>query len=223
MAGAATRTAVIPERGKHDKEGRRLALIEAAVEVFAEQGFDAATTRKVAARAGCSEGLIHRYFGGKRGLLLAAIEEKHAALAAGLTELVGAAGTIEEKILELVSRPLEVMWEARAFMRVAIARSIVDPEMGRNIGKLVTGLRVAFMAERLAAHQLAGKIRPEVDVRALAELISGVSFSLGFMEQVVFGEGRATFDRLARESARIICRGILPPGEAALQVEGGTE
>src|SRR5947208_1285661 len=63
-------------RGEHGAEVRRRALVEAATAVFAEKGYDCATTREVAERSGSSEGLIHRYFGGKHGLLLAILETK---------------------------------------------------------------------------------------------------------------------------------------------------
>lgn len=220
MAAYTASPARAPERGRHDKEGRRLALIEAAVEVFAERGYDAATTREVAVRAGCAEGLIHRYFGGKQGLLLAAIEEKHEALAAGLSAAVAAAGTVAEKITGLITGPMEEMWDHRAFLRVAIARSIVDPEVGQTIGGFIARHRVEFMAERLGAHQRAGALRGDIDIHALAEAISGLSFSLGFMAQVVFGEEREGVRKLALEAARIICHGALAPG-AATEMEGG--
>jgi len=50
------------------------ALVRAASELFASRGYEAATTQEIAAYAGCAEGLIHRYFRGKKGLLLALIE-----------------------------------------------------------------------------------------------------------------------------------------------------
>jgi AcrR family transcriptional regulator len=46
----------------------------AATEVFAERGFEAATTKLVAQRAGYSEALIQNYFGGKEGPLLAVLK-----------------------------------------------------------------------------------------------------------------------------------------------------
>src|ERR1700731_3475939 len=52
-----------------DRAGKEQALIVAAQKLFASKGYDATTTREIAARAGCAEGLIHRYFGGKSGLL----------------------------------------------------------------------------------------------------------------------------------------------------------
>src|SRR4051812_15532563 len=60
-----------PRRRKRDRDATGEALLNAAVECFARDGFDAATTKSVAERAGVSEGLIHRYFKSKDGLLLA--------------------------------------------------------------------------------------------------------------------------------------------------------
>ncbi len=47
----------------------RSRLLEAATELFAKQGYDATSTREIAAIAGCNISLISHYFGGKQGLL----------------------------------------------------------------------------------------------------------------------------------------------------------
>ena len=57
----------------HDRAGKKQALIDAALKLFASKGFDTTTTREIAACAGCAEGLIHRYFNGKAGLLPALV------------------------------------------------------------------------------------------------------------------------------------------------------
>ena len=50
-------------------------ILEAALELFAQEGFKATSTSKVAKRAGVSEGLIFRHFGNKEGLLDAIIQQ----------------------------------------------------------------------------------------------------------------------------------------------------
>ena len=57
-----------------DRAGKKQALIDAALKLFASKGYDATTTREIAACAGCAEGLIHRYFSSKAGLLPALME-----------------------------------------------------------------------------------------------------------------------------------------------------
>lgn len=46
-------------------------IIEAALQLFASEGFHATSTSRVAREAGVSEGLIFRHFGNKEGLLQA--------------------------------------------------------------------------------------------------------------------------------------------------------
>lgn len=56
-------------------ENRRELIIEAAIKVFAEKGFDASSNRDIAKEANITTGLIYHYFKNKNDLLRAAIEE----------------------------------------------------------------------------------------------------------------------------------------------------
>ena len=57
-------------RGNQTRE----ALLAAALDVFGRAGFDAASTRRIAAAAGVNQALIAYHFGGKQGLYLAVFE-----------------------------------------------------------------------------------------------------------------------------------------------------
>ncbi len=59
-----------PQRG----DGTRSALLQAASEVFAREGFHAVSTRELAQAAGVNQALIGYHFGGKEGLYLAVFE-----------------------------------------------------------------------------------------------------------------------------------------------------
>ncbi len=50
-------------------------ILQAALELFAKEGFNATSTSKVAKHAGVSEGLIFRHFNNKEGLLQATLDE----------------------------------------------------------------------------------------------------------------------------------------------------
>jgi AcrR family transcriptional regulator len=54
--------------------GTREAILDAARRAFAEQGYDRATIRGVAAAAGVDPALVHHYFGTKQGLFVAVVE-----------------------------------------------------------------------------------------------------------------------------------------------------
>ena len=54
--------------------GTREAILRAATEEFGERGYDQASIRGVARRAGVDAALVHHYFGKKRDLFIAALE-----------------------------------------------------------------------------------------------------------------------------------------------------
>ena len=58
---------------KRDQKGTKAKLLKAALDIFSKEGYDAATTRSIAKKAGVNESLIHRYFGSKSGLFVALI------------------------------------------------------------------------------------------------------------------------------------------------------
>ena len=198
----------IVERGKQNKDQRQRCLMEAATQVFAEKGYDAATTREVAVRASCSEGLIHRYFGGKRGLLMAILERKADAVMNASVESMPADAELGDEIYRMLMSKVEMYWEEREFMRVAVARSIVDRDIGLLIGERLNGAHVRVNAERLRVHQRAGRIRNDIDVEAVALSLSGLGFAAGFFVQVVFETDRDEVRKMVRQAAEITTRGI---------------
>jgi AcrR family transcriptional regulator len=86
-----------PQRG----DATRKRLIEAAIEIFAVNGFDGASTRMVAERARANLGAIPYYFGGKAGLYRASAQH----IADGLSEKM--LGTVMEVELALKNRDLD--------------------------------------------------------------------------------------------------------------------
>ncbi len=56
-------------------EQRRPQIVAAARRLFAQRGYDATTTREIAAEAGVSDALIYRHFPGKEALLRAVVDD----------------------------------------------------------------------------------------------------------------------------------------------------
>jgi TetR/AcrR family transcriptional regulator len=65
------RRAPAPSQRQVDGDRTRAALLDAALEEFAANGFAGATVRDIAQRAGVSKDLVAYHFGGKDGLYLA--------------------------------------------------------------------------------------------------------------------------------------------------------
>jgi AcrR family transcriptional regulator len=85
--------------GSADTRGRILAAARAS---FGERGFEGATIRDVAARAGVDPALVHHYFGSKQQLFVAAMEFPPGILAAIPELLAGPRGDLGERIVRFV-------------------------------------------------------------------------------------------------------------------------
>jgi AcrR family transcriptional regulator len=85
-------------RGGQDTRQR---LVEAAVDVFAERGYHAATLSQIAARAGLTTGAVYSTFGSKKALLVAACTQG-AADDGEIERVLADAGSLREALETLV-------------------------------------------------------------------------------------------------------------------------
>jgi AcrR family transcriptional regulator len=195
---------------RRDKEATKQALLAAGVQVFAERGYDAATTREVAQAAGVNEQLIQRYFGGKGGLLLAILErfgeEERRSCA-----MPPPCASIEAEVQGFLEYHLERACEIADVTKVALHRSLCDPELAHAIGRQFAETRVPLLRQRLEALRARGLIDPEADLDAAATALSSLSFGLAFVDQLVFGADCERLRRVTRHVARVYAAGLAPP------------
>jgi AcrR family transcriptional regulator len=192
---------------RRDKEATKRALMEAAVEVFAAHGFDGATTREVAAKAGVNEGLIQRYFGGKSGLLEAIVgglcSERITAC-----KLAPCCGCLETEIAGFLKHEIAQAGANRNFMRVLLSRALVDPALADAMKQYYKASRLPVLIERLRIFQAEGKLDASADLEKLAATMAACAFGLGFMQQVIFAEDPDYLDSIVTTTAQSIARGI---------------
>ena len=175
-----------------DRAVTTASLRQAAMQVFAARGYDAATTREVATAAGVSEQLIQRYFGGKAGLLLSIMELYAERDRAGGFGTPAPGDTVAAEIKSFLLFHLERERQAGEFARVAIYRSIVDEKVAAEIARMFTESREPFVLARLRSLKLRGLIRADADLPAAAHALSTLSFTLAFNDQMLFRRtGRA--------------------------------
>jgi len=84
----------MPRSPSENERIRQLAkdkILEAAMDLFIQQGYHATSINDVAKQAGISKGLLYNYFSGKEGLLAAMVEER----IAGVAEVIEKAASFE--------------------------------------------------------------------------------------------------------------------------------
>jgi AcrR family transcriptional regulator len=78
-------------------------IMQAALELFAQEGYNATSTSRVAKHAGVSEGLIFRHFENKEGLLQAILDEGERRMKALFVDIV-----METKPKEVIRKTIEM-------------------------------------------------------------------------------------------------------------------
>lgn len=194
---------------KRDRAATESALLDAAKVVFAERGFDAATTREIAGRAGVNEQLIQRYFSGKSGLLLAVVE-RYWREEAGGCDLPPPDDDLETDLGRFLHAQLKHSWKCRDFTRVVLARALVDQAVADEMARTLSESRIPCLLKRLEGYRDRGAIAADADLANVAAGIATLSFGLGFLDQVVFGRDDAGICAMVGTLAHTIAHGLTP-------------
>ncbi len=192
-----------------DRAGKQHALILAALKLFASKGYETTTTREIAATAGCAEGLIHRYFKGKAGLLPALMDYRVSQEVADLAEHVRPANSFEDEYLQLVAWAVEHICGDREFLRVAIPRALLDPNFGlvlRQVGPLQRARAISARLKRFRE----SRTLPDIEFDALVHSVSVIGFMFGFMRPAVLRQDRRSSAKTATIIAKLLVRSLFP-------------
>jgi AcrR family transcriptional regulator len=101
------------------------ALVEATARILVKEGFDKASTNRIAERAGVSIGSLYQYFPGKEALVAAVIDRHNLAI----RQIVRGA------LAEVAALPLAQA--VRRIVAVAIAAHRVDPRLHRVLAEQI--------------------------------------------------------------------------------------
>jgi AcrR family transcriptional regulator len=99
-------------------------ILEAAEQVFAERGFDAAKLQEISAAAGLSMGTIYSIFPGKAELFDALLEMRGGELLTVAREAASHAGPPLEALVALGTAYVEYFAEHPAFLRMQLGASV---------------------------------------------------------------------------------------------------
>ncbi len=157
------------------RERRRDVILEVAAAVFAEKGYQRATVKEIAARAGIAPGTIYLYFSSKRDILLAIVNETEMPMVAALLEMGGIGD--REAMVEMIEKGLDITEAQLPFNRTLFSEAWVDngilEEAVTARIRQIHQLLEKYIAERIAA----GVFRP-IDPALVAQLVLGMFGSL---------------------------------------------
>lgn len=150
-------------------------ILRVGREVFAERGYERATTTEVAQRLGVSEATVFTYFRSKRELCMRVIQDWYdeiiAAIEAGLPRDQPARAQLEFVVLTHL-RLFLVQGTGLCALVLSEGRKDAGQEFGDGFVELQRRYTAPLM-ELLARGQQAGEIRQDVPLRLLRSLVFG--------------------------------------------------
>ena len=195
---SSTRTSFSRQSG----EQTRRALLDAAVGLVAENGWDAVTTRQIAQRAGVNQGLIHYHFRSKDHLLhaafQAALRETFAEPGAALARATDLRAAIEDMVRGL--EPGEEAEPLALFSVEAMARGARDDEIRRSMADMLAEFRQQISG-RIASGQWRGELVTDIDPVGTAIVLGALLDGLGLH---VLLDPSIDIERTAAAAARVL-------------------
>lgn len=154
-------------------------ILDAAVRVFAERGYEATRVGDVAKEAGVAYGLVYHYYGSKEAVLAAVFREAWGRLIAAVA-LAEETGETAPEQLELVVKIVLRAWRDDPDLVRLLVREITrSPHIHDELDEI--GQAFASLERIVRRGQEEGTFRPDADPRVAAFMLYGA------LEEVLTG------------------------------------
>ncbi|MFO7645120.1 MAG: TetR/AcrR family transcriptional regulator [Desulfosarcina sp.] len=148
-------------------------ILEAAIKVFAEQGFFQSTIAQIAKEAGVADGTIYLYFKNKDDILVQFYHFKTRQVFERFRDAVGRPATAEEKLRCLIRAHLQEFQNDRNMAIVYQAETHQNRPLGREQIKEMAKMYRTIIAEVVELGQEEGTIRRDLYTGLVKRFING--------------------------------------------------
>lgn len=146
---------------------RRQRIVEAAIELGTEGGYEAVHMRVVAERAGVALATVYRYFESKDHLLSAAVSEWTAQLQSRLARSPARGETPVDQLVDVLRRASRAL-ERRPRFAAALIRALASPDPGVAVAAADVRHQISAISTPILNHL------PSEDVEAIVGVIGHV-------------------------------------------------
>ena len=130
-----------PSRNPPKQRRTRQRLLQEAVRLFSECGFDAVSVNQIVAAAGVNKRMVYHYFGSKEGIFQAALEEVYARIQSIKFGVIDRESTPREKLARLLETTFAFLRENPKFMQLLLWENLgngrraakQDHTLGKNL------------------------------------------------------------------------------------------
>ncbi|MFO0580469.1 MAG: TetR/AcrR family transcriptional regulator [Polyangia bacterium] len=140
---------------------RREQVLAAALELFCEHGYAGTSTKRIAEKAGVTEGLVFHYFGTKDALLIEVSSRQHTFAGRILTLVRQAGGGTARALLHAMAAGFsDISADEASLVGFLLAEAHVNPSLRAQIAS-ATAVIVEGIAKQLASRVTAGELRAD--------------------------------------------------------------
>jgi TetR/AcrR family transcriptional regulator, fatty acid metabolism regulator protein len=203
----------LTDRSIASEEKRRL-ILDAAVRVWARDGFHTSPVGAIAAEAGVAHGLMYHYFSSKDELLETIFRETWSALLDAWREVEESGEPAAEQLRLVCAIVLRTWRRDPDLVRVLVREVTRSPQLQREVDEIAQAF--AAIERIVAAGQERGELRADVDARLAASILYGAIEEI--LTGWVFGQlpdGEADVAAAERAVTAVVSAGLAPVAVSA--------
>ena len=181
-------------------------ILQAALAVFSERGFEGTAVSEIAERAGVAEGTVYKYFESKRALLLKVIEQWYAGMIEDYTRDLAAVTGARQRLRFIIWRHLRTVYDnpqlcSLMFREVRSEQDYYDLDLHGMIRRY-TRFVIAIVEEG----QSSGEFRANIAPVLLRDMVFGCIEHRSW--NYISGRGELSIDETSDQIMSILCDGI---------------
>ncbi|PJZ55907.1 TetR/AcrR family transcriptional regulator [Leptospira barantonii] len=204
-------------------EGQKKIFL-AAIDIFAQKGFSAATTMEIAKKAGVAEGLIFKHFKSKKELLLRLVLPIMEGFIAPITlrRLQGVFSkdfsSIEEFLTAVFEERISFIAKNRNLIRIILQETLVNSEIQGVLERVFTERLAPLIIQRLKKFQDQGLIEEMPITSAFRLVATNLAGYILFTEIFFQQKAEDGWDNEAelKRTIEFISKGLAPNKKEAL-------
>jgi AcrR family transcriptional regulator len=197
------------------KQKTRAAIMEAALRLFGDRGYENTSISSLAKAAGIGKGTIYSYFTSKSEILLAFCEEELACLHQELRHSIPAETPLAEKLLLIFMYEFRYVTRSKGFGRTLMREMIFPKELTTEKSREIEEQFIQFFILMFTEAQERGQLRRDIDL----PLTCGHFYALYLMSLSAWYSGRLLAEEDVRAALQVMFEqaltGLMPPQKSA--------
>lgn len=198
-----------PQRVRPSEDSTRTRILRAARRLFAAQGYDATTTKDLAAEAGVAEGTLFRHFSCKKAILIEVATQGWVEILTDLLTELSEMGSYKA-VAQVMRRRMLRLQENSDLLRVCFIEAQYHPELRDRIQSEVIS-KMTDVAEAFFETAMERGVYRRMNPKIVAQVFLGMFAVAGFSNSTIIDPDASpkALQEMAEGIADIFLHGVL--------------